>query len=515
MIRSPRELRFLSPFVDALPGDPRQDNATRQVRGACWSAVAPTPVKSPQLLVLVPEVAAQLGLSPDAPPEEVAQLFGGNQVPDGARPYAACYGGHQFGNWAGQLGDGRVITLGEVVGPDGVGREVQLKGAGPTPYSRFADGRAVLRSSLRELVASEAMHHLGVPTTRALSLVLTGEGVVRDMFYDGRAALEPGAICARVAPSFLRMGSYELPASLGDTATLRQLVDYTLRRYFPGATVPEFFAQVCHSTARLMVEWLRVGFVHGVMNTDNLSILGLTIDYGPYGFLDTFDPGWTPNTTDAGTRRYRYGNQPQIGLWNLSRLASALAEVCPDHEALGQALEGYRRDVDQQQRAMFLSKLGLPAHEDSAMDAALLGGLFELLTGAEVDMTLFFRGLARVRRDDPELGDAPLRPALYGAPPPSWAAWLGVYRERLRAQGVDDAARAAAMERVNPLYVPRNYLLHEVIQAATAGDTAPLLELLDVLRAPYTEQPGRERWAGRRPDWARHQPGCSTLSCSS
>ena len=497
---------FDSTFVDSLPGDPRADIAPRQVRGAAWSRVTPTPVKAPRILAWIPEVAQQVAL-PEVAPPEAAEIFGGNRVPPGSAPYAACYGGHQFGNWAGQLGDGRVITLGERRGVDGLSREVQLKGAGPTPYSRFADGRAVLRSSLRELVASEAMFHLGVPTTRALALVATGDGVVRDMFYDGNAGVEPGAICVRVAPTFIRFGTFELPAANGDAELLGRIARYTIDRYFTegGASpdVPEFFTSVCRRTAKLMVEWLRVGFVHGVMNTDNLSILGLTVDYGPFGFLDAFDPGWTPNTTDAAGRRYRYGNQPQIGLWNLSRLAGALSELCPDHDALASGLELYRREVESEQRRMFLTKLGLEAHEDSAVDAALLGSLFELLTAAETDMTLFFRGLAE--------GD--VSPAFYGEPPRQLSAWLGAYEARAATHALPQ--RVDRMNAVNPLYVPRNYLLHEVIVATEAGDLAPLHELLEVLRRPYERQPGRDRWAARRPDWARQKAGCSMLSCSS
>ncbi|MBG3852707.1 YdiU family protein, partial [Xanthomonas hortorum pv. carotae] len=231
----------------------------------------------------------------------------------GMQPWAVNYGGHQFGHWAGQLGDGRAISLGEAIGVDGGRYELQLKGAGPTPYSRGADGRAVLRSSIREFLCSEAMHHLGVPTTRALSLVTTGDAVVRDMFYDGRPQREPGAIVCRVAPSFIRFGNFELPSARGDSALLRQWADFTIARDFPelkGAgenLYAAWFAQVCERTAVMVAHWMRVGFVHGVMNTDNMSILGLTIDYGPYGWVDDYDPDWTPNTTDAQGRRYRFG----------------------------------------------------------------------------------------------------------------------------------------------------------------------------------------------------------------
>ena len=292
-----RTIRFDNRFVRELPGDPELSLRRRQVLRACWSPVEPTPVASPSLLAHSADVAAAIGFTEDdlrAP--WFAGVFGGNALLPGMEPYAACYGGHQFGNWAGQLGDGRAITLGEAIGADGARHELQLKGAGPTPYSRTADGRAVLRSSIREFLCSEAMHHLGVPTTRALSLVATGDTVVRDMFYNGDPRDEQGAIVCRVAPSFIRFGNFEILTARGDVALLKRLVDFTIARDFPHLEGDEstkyaaWFAEVCERTARMIVHWMRVGFVHGVMNTDNMSILGLTIDYGPYGWLDDFDP---------------------------------------------------------------------------------------------------------------------------------------------------------------------------------------------------------------------------------
>ncbi len=299
------QLRWVDRVVTELPGDPRTEIHPRQVPGVAWSPVRPTPVAAPTLLAWSSEVAVPLGLpaTPDtAEAAQLAQALSGNVVVDGMTPRADRYGGHQFGTWAGQLGDGRAIAVGEVVDARGDHQTLQLKGAGPTPYSRAGDGRAVLRSSVREFLCSEAMHHLGVPTTRALSLVTTGDDVVRDMFYDGHPAPEPGAIVCRVAPSFTRFGTFELPASLGEEALLRELVDFTLRHDFPHLGEPtsdqhrrellvELFEEVCQRTASLVIDWMRVGFVHGVMNTDNLSILGLTIDYGPYGWLEPYDPG--------------------------------------------------------------------------------------------------------------------------------------------------------------------------------------------------------------------------------
>jgi uncharacterized protein YdiU (UPF0061 family) len=458
-------------------------------------------VPAPELLVLVPEVAALLDLD-TTPSRELVDVFAGNRVLPGMAPYSACYGGHQFGTWAGQLGDGRAITLGEVEAR-GKSWEVQLKGAGLTPYSRNADGRAVLRSSLRELVCSEAMHHLGVPTTRALSLVLTGQPVKRDMLYDGHPADEPGAIVCRVARSFLRFGSYEIHTSRDDHATLRKLVGFTLERYYPqyapGFDVAGFFDEVMRRTAWMVAEWMRVGFVHGVMNTDNMSILGLTIDYGPYGWLEPFELDWTPNITDASGRRYRFGNQPSVAHWNLAQLARSLAPLVSDLDALRASLDAYPAYFSSLYRHTMLRKLGLYGHRDSERDDdELLTSLGELLVATKPDFTRFFRYLQS------DVDSAFYQP-LDGAQRELLDAWLRRYRAR-NPHNADD---------INPLYVPRNYLVQEVIDAAEKGDRKALLELMDVLRSPYVEQPGRDRFTHKRPEWAAHKPGCSMLSCSS
>jgi uncharacterized protein YdiU (UPF0061 family) len=513
----PSGLTFDNSFIRELPGDAVGGTRPRQVHGAAWSPVDPTPVQTPRLLAWSAEVAALLGLDEAAlAAPEFAAVFGGNALYEGMEPYAANYGGHQFGAWAGQLGDGRAITLGEVVTARGDRWELQLKGAGTTPYSRRADGRAVLRSSIREFLCSEAMHHLGVPTTRALSLVTTGDQVLRDMFYDGRAKLEPGAIVCRVAPTFIRFGTFELPASRRDLDLLNRLIDFTIRQYFPGRTRDEWFAEICERTALMVAHWMRVGFVHGVMNTDNMSILGLTIDYGPYGWIDDFDPEWTPNTTDAGGRRYRFGHQPQVAYWNLVQLANALAAVFPSTEPLYAGLDRYVAAFDAQSRRDVAAKLGLLECTDD--DVALMEDLQRLLKQAEVDMTIFFRLLA----DAPVDGALPatVATAFYDEgrmreATPALEAWGRRYVDRLRRDGRDPAERRAAMNQVNPKYVLRNYLAQEAIDRAEAGDPSLVHELLDLLRRPYDEQPGRDRFFARRPDWARDRPGCSMLSCSS
>jgi serine/tyrosine/threonine adenylyltransferase len=516
-------LRFDNSFTRELPADPHTGSQRRQVHGALYSLVDPTPVAAPRLIAYSPEVAALVGISEaDVASPAFAQVFGGNALLDGMQPYAANYGGHQFGHWAGQLGDGRAIGLGETVNATGQRLELQLKGAGPTPYARSADGRAVLRSSVREFLCSEAMHHLGVPTTRALSLVATGERVVRDMFYDGHPKAEPGAIVCRVAPSFIRFGNFELPASRGDTALLERLIDFTIRRDFPELSGPveqrrgDWFLQVCERTARMVAHWMRVGFVHGVMNTDNMSILGLTIDYGPYGWIDDFDLDWTPNTTDAGQRRYRFGQQPQIAYWNLTQLANALAPAFVSVEPLQAGLQHYVDTFVVTDRDHIASKLGLAECLDE--DTELMQALYMLLQEGEVDMTLFFRSLSEVDLDAPTL--APLAHAFYDdakrqRSEPAFVDWLARYAARVCGDSLPAAERRSRMHAANPRYVLRNYLAQEAIDRAEQGDEAGIHELLELLRRPYDDQPGRERFAQRRPDWARTRAGCSMLSCSS
>ncbi len=516
-------LRFDNAFVRELPGDAQAGGRPRQVQGALYSRVNPSPVAAPRLLAYSPEVSELLGLTADdlAAPD-FAAVFAGNALIDGMQPYAANYGGHQFGHWAGQLGDGRAITLGETINAKGERWELQLKGAGPTPYSRSADGRAVLRSSLREFLCSEAMFHLGVPTTRALSLVTTGEPVVRDMFYDGHAKAEPGAIVCRVAPSFIRFGNFELPASRGEGELLKQLVDFTIRRDFPELITTgeqlytDWFAEVCARTARMVAHWMRVGFVHGVMNTDNMSILGLTIDYGPYGWIDNFDFDWTPNTTDAEGRRYRFGQQARIAHWNLTRLANALVPLFASVEPLNAGLQQFIDVYTQTEREHVAAKLGLQHCLDDDVD--LMHTLYALLHAFEVDMTLFFRALPELNLQAPTL--ASFVHAFYDevkqqAAAPQFNEWLVRYAARLRQDDWSPEARRARMQAVNPRYVLRNYLAQEAIDRAEQGDYAGIHELLAVLRQPYTDQPGREAFAQRRPEWARHKAGCSMLSCSS
>ncbi len=524
-------LSFDDAFVRALPGDASGPNVPRHVPLAGYSHVLPTPVRAPALIAWSDAMGDQLGLArPPLGAGPTADVLAGNTQLHGMRPYAARYGGHQFGHWADQLGDGRAITLGEVRDADGQVWELQLKGAGRTPYSRQADGRAVLRSSVREFLCSEAMHALGVPTTRALSLVTTGEMVVRDMFYDGRPAPEPGAIVCRVAPTFVRFGNFEIHAVHGERDLLRRLANHVITTHFPtlgqpsSATYVAFFEEVCRRTAVLAAHWTRVGFVHGVLNTDNMSILGLTIDYGPYGWLEGYDPTWTPNTTDAATRRYRYGQQPNVALWNLARLGEALSPLVDTPDDLHRGLDAYRDTFETTYGAMLRDKLGLDSLRTDGEDP-LLTGLFALLEAEETDMTLFFRGLADVPVESDGPPDAtwlvPIREAFYDArvlegPHGSrLLTWMRDYALRVRADGAPRHDRLGRMRRANPKYVLRNYLAQQAIDAAAAGDTSAIERLLRVLARPYDDQPGEDDLARRRPEWARHRAGCSMLSCSS
>ncbi len=524
-------LKLEDHFNVELPADANLSNHRRQVHEAAFSFVTPRAPTAPRLLHAASDVAIMIGLSPeDLHSDDFVATFSGGSIPQGARPYAMCYGGHQFGNWAGQLGDGRAINLAEVA-HSGKRWTLQLKGAGPTPYSRTADGLAVLRSSLREHLCSEAMHHLGIPTTRSLSLIATGDEVMRDVMYDGNPEFEPGAVVCRVAPSFIRFGNFEIFASQGDIETLRRLADYTIGHFFPSIKLGEsrksgyveFFDEVAHRTLDMVIDWQRVGFVHGVMNTDNMSIHGETIDYGPYGWLEGYDHHWTPNTTDAGQRRYRYGNQPQIALWNLVQLANALYPLIEEAEPLQMALNNIVAEYEPSYYKMLGAKLGL----DSVVDAdhAFLVELETTLQLTETDMTIFFRCLADMRKAHPidegvEFLE-PVKEAFYkpqeltGPTLDRWRSWFNDYLQRLHRTHTSDEDRVRRMNAVNPKYVLRNYMAQLAIDQAESGNPSLIDELYELLRHPYDEQPENEKWFAKRPDWARHKVGCSMLSCSS
>jgi len=512
-------LRFDNISLRELPVDAERDNLRRQIKGAINCHVQPTAAPAPQLIAYSREVAEQLGLDAAAcTSARFAAVFAGNELLPGMAPHATCYGGHQFGSWAGQLGDGRAINLGEAITTDGSRLMLQLKGAGETPFSRTADGLAVLRSSVREFLCSEAMHHLGIPTTRALSLCATGRGVWRDMFYDGNPGEEPGAVVCRAAPSFLRFGHFELLAAREETDLLRQLADFTIQQYFPDIAAKAegkekyllWFAEVCNRTASLIVDWMRVGFVHGVMNTDNMSILGLTIDYGPYGWLDSHDPNWTPNTSDSGGR-YAYRNQPSIAQWNLLRLANAIYPLIGEAPPLESSLREFVNHYSQRAEIMMADKLGLRQY-----DGELIDSLQDLFGDVEVDMSLFYRKLGQIPPSQFSAED--LEGTFY-----RWdtdtktriQAWLARYQATLTNQAVDPQTRSRTMQQTNPAFVLRNFLTQQAIDKAEAGDFTEIHRLLEAARHPYKDLPEFADYRVKRPEWARSKAGCSQLSCSS
>ena len=424
---------------DALPADPSTDNRSRQVQGAGFSYVEPT-LRRGTDAYFSKEMMTRLGVEQS---DDLLKLVSGQQRSTINRPYAMCYGGYQFGHWAGQLGDGRAIVLGEVADVNQHRVTLQLKGAGMTPYSRGADGRAVLRSSIREFLCSEAMHHLSIPTTRALSLVGTNDSVMRDMLYDGNPAREPGAIVCRVAPTFLRFGSIELPASRGDRDLVGASLDYLIRTHYSEIdptsenAVYQLLEIIARRTAHLFVEWMRVGFVHGVLNTDNMSMHGLTIDYGPYGWLEEYDLTWTPNTTDAQGKRYAFGRQPEIGLWNLTRLGEALYGTLTDVDRIKACVQTYKTVFEDKYPKMLRRKIGLGENFDPA-DEHLTGMLSELLSRCRFDMTNFFISLGQWSTEmsvSPATACAHFAPATYlqdlsGDPRERLVHWLRLYAER-------------------------------------------------------------------------------------
>ncbi|KAK1356133.1 Selenoprotein O [Heracleum sosnowskyi] len=508
-------------FVRELPGDPRTDIIPREVLHACYTKVSPSvEVENPELVAWSESVAELLDLDPgEFQRPDFALKFSGASPLAGGMPYAQCYGGHQFGMWAGQLGDGRAITLGEVL-------------------------NSKSESSIREFLCSEAMKSLGIPTTRALCLVTTGKYVSRDMFYDGNPKDEPGAVVCRVAQSFLRFGSFQLHASRGkeDLDIVRTLADYTIRHHFPhienmskseslsfstgkednavvDLTSNKYAAwtvEVAERTASLVASWQGVGFTHGVLNTDNMSVLGLTIDYGPFGFLDAFDPSYTPNTTDLPGRRYCFANQPDIGLWNIAQFASTIsaAHLINDKEA-NYAMERYGTKFMDEYQAIMTRKLGLPKYNKQ-----LISKLLNNMAVDKVDYTNFFRILSNIKADlnipEEELL-VPLKAVLLDIGKErkeAWTSWVQTYIQELVESGISDEQRKASMNSINPKYVLRNYLCQSAIDVAESGDFGEVRRLLKVMERPFDEQPGMEKYARLPPAWA-YRPGVCMLSCSS
>ncbi|WP_082507212.1 YdiU family protein [Duganella sp. Root336D2] len=479
------------------------ENSFAGLPPAFFTHLMPTPLPAPYLVAASPSAARLVGLEPTAlSTQETLEILIGNRVAERSKPLAAVYSGHQFGVWAGQLGDGRAILLGDITTADGP-VELQLKGAGMTPYSRMGDGRAVLRSSIREFLCSEAMHGLGIPTTRALSVVGSDQGIVRE-------SIETAAVVVRMAPSFVRFGSFEHWYYNRKPEELKQLADYVIERFYPALREEEnpyaaLLEEVSRRTARMIAHWQAVGFMHGVMNSDNMSILGLTLDYGPFGFMDGFDANQICNHSDD-QGRYSYSNQPQIGHWNCYALAQALLPLIGEVELTQEALDAYQPEFARHIDKLLHAKLGLTTAQDA--DRELLDGLFAVLQANHTDFTIFFRRLSGLRAGGPE-GDEPLRDLFIDRP--AFDHWAEAYRARLRAENSDDAARKLAMDQVNPKYVLRNYMAQVAIEKAQNKDFSEVERLLAMLERPFDEQTENEQYAGFPPDWSSQL----SVSCSS
>jgi serine/tyrosine/threonine adenylyltransferase len=487
--------------TDALPFE----NSYASLPPAFYTRLPPTPVPAPYLVGASAAAAELIHLDPaEFVRPRFLEAFAGNRLLPGSIPLSAVYSGHQFGVWAGQLGDGRAILLGDVPSSDPWGRmELQLKGSGLTPYSRMGDGRAVLRSSIREFLCSEAMAALGIPTSRALCVIGTDIPVMRE-------TVETGAIATRMAPTFIRFGSFEHWYYNDRTEELKTLADYVIDRFYPALRekanpYKALLGEVTRRTAELMAQWQAVGFMHGVMNTDNMSILGLTIDYGPFGFMEAFDAGHICNHSDP-QGRYAYHMQPKIGQWNCFALGQALLPLIGEVEEVQAVLEVYAPAFERKQDELLHAKLGLRTVLPD--DNKLFDAMFTLMQHNHVDFTLFFRRLGDLRLDDPA-ADEPLRDLFIDRP--SFDAWAVQYRQRLRQENSDEAQRRTAMCAANPKYVLRNYLAQIAIEKAQNKDFSEVARLLAVLEKPFDEQPENEKYAALPPDWASELE----VSCSS
>ena len=465
--------------------------------------VVPTEVPSPYLVAFNEDAAQLIDLAPEeAQRPEFVEYFAGNKLLPGSEPIAMRYSGHQFGTYVPQLGDGRAILLGEVRNSRGEKWDLHLKGAGRTAFSRFGDGRAVLRSSIREYLCSEAMHGLGIPTTRALCIVGTDMDVYRE-------SAETGALLLRMSPSHVRFGTFEVFYYHQEHDALKVLADYVIGQHFPHLAEADryrlFFEEVVLRTARLIAHWQAVGFAHGVLNTDNMSILGLTLDYGPFGFMEDFDPGFICNHSDE-TGRYAFDQQATIGYWNLACLAQALLPLVP-REALLSTMERYADEFNSHMHRLMCAKLGLSQTREE--DNALWIELLNLLAGKGIDYTIFFRTLSTFDSAT-GLDNAALRQMF--VEPDAWDQWAGRYRQRLQSEGSIDVERRERMNRVNPRFILRNYLAQVAIDKAVyAKDFGEIERLHQLLRRPFDEQPEMEAYARPAPEWGK----CLVVSCSS
>lgn len=506
------------PFILNFPGDLSGNPMQRQTPKMLFATVNPVGFPEAELLIFNEKLSEEIGLGKIENPDDTAFLSG-NYIPPQIKTYSTAYAGHQFGNWAGQLGDGRAIFAGEIENNSGQKTEIQWKGAGATPYSRHADGRAVLRSSVREYLMSEAMHHLKIPTTRALSLSLTKENVVRDIMYDGNPAAEQGAVIMRTAETFLRFGHFELLSAQKETVTLQKLTDFTIENYFPeiqsagNQKYKDFFEEISRRTAHLMVEWFRVGFVHGVMNTDNMSILGLTVDYGPFSMIDEYDLNFTPNTTDLPGKRYAFGKQGQVSQWNLWQLANALFPLIQDEKFLEQTLNDYSSYFWEKHDEMLAKKFGFGKVLKS--DKKFFTDWQQMMHDLHLDYTLFFSELEKGNQN-PDVSEF-LQKVSYQIHSSEnefrLSEFFNIYQNRLSENTILKEESLNLMKENNPKFILRNYLLFECIEELETGKTDLLNKILQALENPYQEI--FPEFSQKRPEKYSGIVGCSMLSCSS
>ncbi len=505
-------------YLEIFPGDFSGNPMQRQTPKMLFAKIDIAGFSNAELIIFNEKLSEEIGLG-KIENEEDLKFINAELIPENIKTYATAYAGHQFGNWAGQLGDGRAIFAGEIENNSGEKTEIQWKGAGATPYSRHADGRAVLRSSLREYLMSEAIHHLQIPTTRSLSLSITGENVMRDILYDGNPAFEKGAVIVRTAESFLRFGHFELLSAQNETSTLQKLADFAIENYFSeiDSNSPEkyvaFFEEVAKRTADLIVDWYRVGFVHGVMNTDNMSILGLTIDYGPFSMIDEYDFNFTPNTTDLPGRRYALGNQAKIAQWNLWQLANALFPLIKDKEKLETILNDFSQCFWKKHDEMMAKKFGFD--EVLQDDDEFFTLAQKIMTELKADYTLFFKKIEELTENTDlklhfeevfysEISDEQFL---------GFEEFISAYKKRLKKNTISKTKSLVLMRETNPKFILRNYLLFQCINEVNEGKRDLLEKIIIALENPYQEI--FPEFSQKRPAIFDEQTGCSTLSCSS
>ena len=502
-------------FTQKFPGDFSENTMQRQTPEVLFCFIKPAEFDNTKLIDFNENLSVEIGMGAL---ENDKDFLVAQNLPSNVRTYATAYAGHQFGNWAGQLGDGRAIYAGEIINENHQ-TEIQWKGAGATPYSRHADGRAVLRSSIREYLMSEAMFHLGIPTTRALSISKTGEDVIRDIQYSGNPQKEQGAVVVRTAESFLRFGHFELLSARNQTDLLKQLADYTIENFYPEVNSEnnhnkylDWFQAVCDRTLKMIIDWYRVGFVHGVMNTDNMSILGLTIDYGPFSMMDGYDLEFTPNTTDLPGKRYAFGKQGQISHWNLATLANAIFPLVNDADALEKILDNYGKKFWTDHDKMLANKFGLD--EVLQEDERFFTDWQQLMQDLNLDYTLFFQSLEKpvldIKIDDfsnsfyRKLSESELS-RLFN--------FIEKYQKRKHRNKISEQESLELMSKTNPKFILRNYLLFEAIQDAEQDNYERFFELKEALENPYENR--FPQFNQKRPSKYDNQTGCSQLSCSS